>query len=320
MADIFPIINQDVPENLSPDNYRFNDGSSYLFNRSYEFAIGAPGTIGKVYRNLRIIFEVEKSLFSSSNKAKIQVYNFNDHSRENYVKGVPISLKAGYAKDVIDFIFVGGTKGRASRVSHERKGADVITTFECGDGEATLTNAVLDRSFPPGTPVSLIVDRLLEALGISEVSRLAEVEKILTTRVYTNGYAINGSVKKSLDKVLLAVGLTWSIQNGEVQILVKGKDAGHQAIKVDRTTGLIGVPSSGSGGDNIVKFTSLLNPRLIPGSLVFLNSILVKGIFVVKTAKFEGDSHGPKWQVTCECAPVKAQLASAVALGAGVTA
>lgn len=286
-------------------------GGSYLFNRIYQFSIQPPGGLpsgttpavpGSSFSQLRLTFDIEKNSFSTPNKAKIGVYNLNADARSTYLKGSSLVLKAGYGSSPasqqdllqIPILFSGIVSGQ---VKDERKGADIITTFECGSGEQQLLTSFINQTFPPSTSVASIITVLISALGLPA----GFISGIPATAIYNQGIVLSGGVKASLDAITRTYGLQWFVQNGSVNILPIGTGLTSAAIAVSQETGLIGVPSNGDGGDNIVTFTSLLNPKLLPGVHVFLKSRYFNGIYTIQKSHFEGDSHDSKWQVNCEC-------------------
>lgn len=69
-----------------------------LFNRLVELRIGKAGEEGRLYRDLRIEFDVDKNRESNANTGKISIYNLNPSSR-NLIndEGQKFELKAGYS-------------------------------------------------------------------------------------------------------------------------------------------------------------------------------------------------------------------------------
>lgn len=285
---------------------------NYLFNRAYELAIGAPNqTSALKYGNidaknpspLRVSFEIDKFSLNTSNKAKISVYNLTQAHRQAIKRGFLITLKAGY-KTVYDQLFVGNILPLG--LGSERHEADIVTTFECGDGESSIILANLDKSYPAGVSKFSIVQDCAKAMHLENDTNPDGVNAgitlgVLNSGVYNTGFTVRGSVADTLSKVLTPLGLEWSIQNGAINIIPKTGHNGQTAIVVSTETGMIGVPSQ--DGD-MMKFSSLLNPQLVPGALVNVKSknTDVNGYYRIRKSHFEGDTHeNNKWNVNCEC-------------------
>lgn len=266
-----------------------------LFLRDYKVTVGERGQEGKEYTDLRVVFEVEKTSESSPNKAKIEIYNLSGTSRKEYQKkGLGIRLDAGY-QGLMEVLFIGDVH----KPKFKRNNADILTTFEAGDGERALVNTVFNKSYGAGTRFVQIVQDIADTLGIAVGTVIG-----IKAEVYNAGVTFSGSAKKALDTMTAKQDLEWSVQNNTIQILPKTAHLGEEAIFISKTTGLIGVPSAEN--QDSVKFSSLLNPKLQPGALVQLESDQVNGFYKLKKVKFDGDSHGDKWQADCEGVKINA--------------
>lgn len=284
----------------------------FLFGRDWSLAVGVPGSKGKEYTRLKTTFEIFKDHTSNSNKSKIEIYNLSPESRQFYKKTDPknlrqalqVQLQAGYI-GTKKTIYIGDVR----LVDHERKGPDVITKFECGTAEKSLLLSHFEQSYPPGTHVYQIFLDLVKALDV-DVGPIVNLPNF----VYNQAFVAKSSVKTMLDRLCAKHELIWSIQNGNIQIYPRSGHIGQQAIVLSnkevpskgiKPTGLLGVPSKNLG---IVKFSSLLDPNLVPGVVVQIYSTNIDGdFFRINKAKFSGDSHGEKWQAECEAAPIKAK-------------
>jgi hypothetical protein len=251
---------------------------------------------GKAPTGLRVSFEIDKTSASTSNKAKIDVYNFSALSRLHYRRGFQIQLQAGYF-GAISTIFVGDIPEGPKGATTKRKGADLVTTFECGETERNIVFSRFDQSYPPKTPIITIFNDLAAALDVD----LGSVSGI-TQEYFNSGVSLSGSVKSSLDKLCSKQGLEWNIQNGHLRIYPIRKPV-DTAIVLTKSTGLINVPSQGG---QFLTFEALLNPALMPGALVQIKSTTVSGFFKIKRSLFQGDSEGDKWQVSCEAFQIDA--------------
>lgn len=304
-----------------------NNLSQQLFNRAWALEIGDPQNpgAGKLYASsvtaplpmavpgkkgqssvvtadgkpptgLRTVFEIDKTSVSTSNKAKITVYNFSQLSRLNYKKGYQVHLRAGYV-GLVSTIYIGDIPEGPKGCITTRNGADVVTVFECGAAEKQLVYAHYDESYPPGTFTVDVLNDLADQLEVS----LGTVSGVVNLR-YNSGLSLSGSIKSSLDMLTKKQGLEWNIENGELRIYPIGRGVG-TAIVLSKSTGLIGIPSEGA---QFTVFEALLNPRLVPGSIVQIKAETVNGFFKIRRATFEGDSWGEKWQVKCECLQISA--------------
>lgn len=269
------------------------------WNRTWVVSIAgaSPGPPLPPFNSLRTVFDIEKTPYPLANKAKIQLYNLSDLSRARYFKGNLISLAVGYSVPIPVF-----TNGAIRRVSHERKGPDIITTFECAEGERELRNSVCNLAYPAGTNVATVVAQMILLMGLVQGPTIG-----LLPLVYSSGVVFAGKCSDILTKLLKTQNLTWSVQNGFfVQIAPPGTPTNPTPILVTAGTGLIGAPNLGlgGGGDNVLTFTSLIRPGLVPGAIVSVVSRFLTMGGTLKTVKLDGDTHGSKWTAKCECVPV----------------
>jgi hypothetical protein len=286
-------------------------GSQYLFKRGYAVSIGPPnqtaalqyGTIGAKPAPLRVRFEIEKTMFGASpNHSKIEIYNLSTLSRQNIKKGYLIQLQAGY-NNLINTIF----NGNVFLGKSERHGADIITSYECLDGGGSIVFARLDKSYPAGSTLVQVLQDAATAMSVSSNLNSqgigAGIAVGIPNVVFNKGFVANGPCKNTLDKLLAPVGLEWTIDNNNLNVIPKQNYDGNSAVVVSAETGMIGVPSN---NEFFTQFTSLINPKIYPGSLVQLVSEnqALNGFYKVRKAKYEGDSHDNKWQVACECTPM----------------
>ena len=110
------------------------------------------------------------------------------------------------------------------------------------------------------------------------------------------GLTLSGDGKAILDGLAEKQGLEWSIQDNTLQVLAKDGHNGRQAVLLSPATGLVGSPIAREveGGQG-VEFKALIQPKLIPGGLVQIQSRHVSGTFKLRSTAFAGDTHGNDW-------------------------
>ena len=102
------------------------------------------------------------------------------------------------------------------------------------------------------------------------------------------------------DPVLGALGLGYSIQNGELQVLEQGAPlAGEAVILRPGKGGIVGVPVVDSDGRGQIR--SLLRADLVPGGLVSVeDSATATGVWRLDAVRYVGDTHAQDWYAECE--------------------
>jgi hypothetical protein len=277
---------------------------SLLYNRVVTLVVGPPGQFGKQITNLRMNFKVEKTSEANPNTGSIEVYNI---SRQTLAiiekKGSAMVIKAGYENNPV-LVF----SGDIAKVTTDKKGADLVTKIECGDGEASYQNADFSQSFAPGTTVNKVLNDVVGSFKATAGDILGG-----DTSVFQNGLTLCGSSRDHMDEICKKQNLEWSIQDGAVQVLPKGGSSRKPAVLLNSDTGLIGTPTRikilrattdpllGEGNQDAgVKFKSLMNPLLKPGQLVKLASFNVNGVFTVRKVTHAGDTYGNTWESEVE--------------------
>ncbi len=278
---------------------------SRLFNRYVEIDVNTikirPKPSGTASPQLlRAIFKIMLSLKSEPNSATLTIYNLNEQSRASFQKkGVPVTIIAGY-EDNASQIF----KGNLDFGENSLKVPDWITTFQGTDGGEQYRKARINTSFDGPVDVREVATSAAKSMGL-DLGNLSEKVQAGSKRGLTEfatGLVMSGKSEKQLSKVLDSMGLTWSIQNGALQVLEPGETLSGKAILLSPETGLIGSPMAGD--DGIVKAKALLQAELLPAKEVEIRSRSVNGFFKIVKSTFIGDTDGPDWFVEIEGLPL----------------
>lgn len=256
--------------------------------------------------DLRLQFTVKKSAKKEPNTAEISVFNLAQATRGRLqARGARVVLEAGYP-DTLGTIF----SGDARTIDHVRTGAEWVTKIQCGDGERAyqFRNAAL--SFSAGARRADVVAAVIDSLGLLPGNAAAQVAANVTgsTSRFLNGYSGVGNSARQLDNLLRPVDLTWSIQDGEIQVLTATGTRREIAVVLDKDTGLIGSPEHGApdkkGKPSVLKCRSLLQAVIKPGSRVLIKSLNTNGHYRVETVTHSGDTAGGDWYSSLEARPV----------------
>lgn len=160
-----------------------------LFNRQSRLVVGDLDTA-----DLRIVFNVEKSLVGYPNLANIKIYNLKASNRQLIeAEGLEVELYAGYEDLILLF------KGQIINVVHQKVGTDWISTIYAGDSTRALNDATINKTLAAGTTPEQIFDEL--------TTELEGVTKGLTEGIKTcisgkqsllRGLILSGSVRDFL--------------------------------------------------------------------------------------------------------------------------
>ena len=298
-----------------------------LFDRVASLVIGREGKQAVEIRDLRFSFSIEKGASENPNKCSCKIYNLAPDSRalvEN-VNNVLI-LKAGYKNDKGEITIFTGT---VTRSLTRREGADWITEIEMSDSLLEYRDTKTTFSFAPGASAQAVLSNIASTFGLPIRQFPAEI----AAKQYPEGFAFVGRSREAMAKACDYLGLEWSLQNREVQILKKGKAFKEQAFLLSSDTGMIGSPeqesktmtekaaakkgfTEGQKGVRVTfgedagqtatkekklevsgfKVKSLLQPTAQPGGYVCVESLgIKKEFFRIESLVHVGDTHANDW-------------------------
>lgn len=259
---------------------------------------------GVRFEGLRTVFRVELTTASAPNKLELDIYNLSALSRSKIKRtGATVKLQAGYQNN-LGLLF----SGDATTTTHSPIGADVITKIIAGDGETAIRGARFEGSFGENTLISDVLLKMLggfEAKGLNTTkakARIAQGDFRGAFTEFANGFAFSGPLTPEFERQLKSVGLTWSVQKGEVQILSSTETTQDTAYRLGVSSGLLGSPSIDDKG--VVKLSAMMLSDLVPGKRVIVESRMVSKTIKLTKVVFRGDTHGDEWIADCEGKPV----------------
>lgn len=280
-----------------------------LYRRRARVQVGPVVTDG-----LRTTFRVERTLRRTPNSVEVKVYNLSDVSRRaieesrrradtgatdglgHPIKRVFVSLEAGYESGV-HRIFHGDVRRLRSYV----EAPDILTEVNGGDGEVASFTARVSRSYGRGTPVSVVLTHLAEAMGVG-IGNAVEAFRGVRLRdmsIFHDGTVISGPAAHELDMLCVGAGLEWSIQDDSLQVLPIDGALGAAAIELTPNSGLIGAPSR-DPITRIVQGKCLITPDVRPGRRVRVKSRFIDEVIRVSRTTTSGDTHGQDWYIEFE--------------------
>lgn len=276
---------------------------SRQYKRVYELTIIPTDGEARIIKNLRVNFEITKSVLSFPNLAKITIYNPNSDTivalQKKFTK---ITFNAGYEGDM-RLLF----KGTLRNIFQGKTSTDKTITIYAGDGEKDWQNASFNKTFTENISVSQAIQDILKTFKEATIGSL---EGLPTIADKLRGQTLSGSSKDLLDKFADEYGFNWSIQDNEVIITpVEQPIQGDEAVLITAATGMLGSPTITEIGADV---TTLLNPRLLPnrafkiesvgadvqmGNLFFrqVKKTNAEGVYKIQEVSFRGDSREGDW-------------------------
>lgn len=301
-----------------------------LFNRKIELIVGQPGGKGVSIKDLRIEGTFTCTASKSPNEGTVKVYNAAPRTIAMLETiNNALIFKAGYEGEVGAVTIFSGTVFRSLTY---QDGPDVITEMELRDSAIPLRDAKVSISYPPNTSAMTVLDGVAKNFGLPIRKNLKVAD-----RQYPSGFAFNGRVRNAMDQVCNYLGLEWSAQGNEIQIIKKGGVYSEMAVDLNKDTGMIGYPRRESktmtektaakegikyGQKGIIRTTvdvtdptakikerttlevqgyrvrSLINPGIFPGAYVKLTSRGIDGAFFrVEECRYSIDTGGNDFYV-----------------------
>lgn len=253
-----------------------------LFGRRWRVQVGELDV-----SSLDIAFTVKRSLQPRPGTCELKVYNLDPaHRAELTTARRPVvQLSAGYDPPPLLF------RGDARKVEIERDGADWVAKVTAGDGEHAIRTARGAVSFAAGTSLADVIRALARAMGVGEGNVSAAVAS--AAQQLPEGAVVRGPAAAELTRLCASAGLSWSVQDGVLQVLPVGRALSRVAVELAPDTGLVGSPERGKG--SAVKARALLIPDLVPGRLVSLRSGVVSGAYRIEDVEYTGDTKGDDW-------------------------
>lgn len=266
-----------------------------LFERDWSIRVGSLELT-----RIDVTFSVTRTLKPEPNTAELGIYNLNpDHrSQVESQVSVPVIIEAGYVGAGRSVIFHGDMRNAAT----EREGADRITRLESGDGERRRQRARISRSFRGGTSVETVLRELASALGVG-IGNAVEAFRSATfstgAAVFRERCVLSGGVAAELEQLCRSCGLEYSIQNGALQVLPRGRPLQGTAIVLNSDSGLIGSPKKERDDRQRPLLTAvcMMIPDVNPGRLVQIQSEDVSGQFRIESTVHKGDTAGSDWTI-----------------------
>ena len=280
------------------------------FDRAYRIAVGKAGSggfeIGATSAEcpvpLHIAFSLQKSDRTAQNTGKLSIWNLSPvHLAALDQKDCAVSLRAGYGNRLSQIFY-----GIVSYVKTGVDGADRKTEIEVIDNLVEVRDTYVSISYKGEVKWKTIFDDVAAQMGVA-----ISYSYNATFATIGNGFSFVGPAKDILTKGCNCCGLTWSLQNGVVQVKKPGDVMSKEVFVLSPDSGLIRIPArvsienSQSASESSKQLgwevEYLLNGAINIDDYVRLESRMVTGYFRVHSLEYSGDNMSGDW--TC-----KAQL------------
>lgn len=248
--------------------------------------------------NLRVQFEVEKSLDKEPNTCTVTITNASQSTRVDLqTKPLIVLVQAGYDGE-LRYLFKGDLR---YGFSHQ-DGTEWLTELQLADGDRAYRYAQVSKTYRKGMTITAALRDCAASMGLS-LDTSTQIAPELQAQ-FASGRSLWGDTREELSRLLAPYGYQWSIQNGRLTILKDGQTTPGQAVVVAEHTGMIGSPEfsvpeqasatttkAGKPRKNNypkLQIKMLLYPELTPGMTIDVQAEAVNGNFRVERVKHTG--------------------------------
>jgi archaellin len=292
------------------------------------------GSSGLDLSNMRIVFKVYQSDGQSTpNYATIKVYNLSaDTSKSVQKEFTAVRLQAGYEGGSYGVIFNGSIK----MVRRGRDNpTDTFLEILAADGDVARNFGIVNTTLAAGAKLQDQIAAVTKALGLPT----SYVPPDIPLAALSRGKVLYGMARDRMDDIAASASATWSIQNGQVQVVPLTSYIPGTAVVLNSNSGMIGVPQQLEDGIHI---DCLINPRIKIGTLVQIDNKSIQttflggqnlfaigrlenipgllpkvtwdGIYRVYVCEHTGDTRGTPWYSNLICLAIDASAPSATAV------
>ncbi len=272
------------------------------FDRQYRFAAGKAGKKGFEVGHksasqpvpLHIEFSLQKADTETQNTGKVTIWNLNNqHLSALNEKDCVVSLRAGYNTHLF-LIFAGIVSYATTTID----GSDRKTEIEVIDSLVEVRDTFVSVSYIGKVSWKTIFDDVAAQMGVA----ISYAYDVKFSDIH-NGYTFVGRARNILTKGCTCCGLSWSLQNGVLQVKRPRGVMSREVYLLSAETGLLGIPArvvvseDEATGKNTLGWDVeyFLNGAINIGDYVKVQSNTVTGYFRVHSIDIQGDNQSGDW-------------------------
>jgi len=271
-------------------------------NRTVQVKVGDERGEGLAFdERFRITLDLSKSLEPNGGDGVIRVYNPAPATRDRLVREAQfVVVSAAYQGVPLGELY----SGDVMRTIYKHERPETYLEFEMVDGAIAIRDSKVNLAFAAGTSIRTVLDAVLDSMALPIRETGYEVSGI-----YQEGVSFTGLARDALDRVVAKAGLTWSIQDGRIQILAPDAPSVTSVVRLTPDTGLIASPeklndtesqSNRKKGDGY-SIRALMNPKIEPGKPIILSAEgIQESEYRVDRVHHVGDTRGNDWYTEAE--------------------
>lgn len=233
-----------------------------LFGRKLELFLFEEDGDAIDLGEMSVEFDIERFTGSTLNVGQFTIYNLSRSTSATLAKGGQhLEVRAGYGER-FGVVFA----GRVTTARTFQEGPDRITELYSFDGYRDYRNSVVNLSFPKGSTLRQVVAGVAGSFSEAQAPDLS----VLEDQTLSGSRTISGKTADAMDQLARSYGFSWGIQNGNVEIVRRGKANGSTPVDVTVETGMIGSPTTRE--DQKVEVKMLMHPGVVPNGRIRIAS------------------------------------------------
>lgn len=255
-----------------------------LYDRSIQLVIGNSKE-SLVIENLKIDFEVIKTLTKDPNKASVTITNLSEKNRnlltsKEYNR---IELKVGYGGDLRTLFY-----GNIDIAENVKSDVDIQTKLTCNDGQDDYRNSVMSVSLAKGATDRDILNHAVASMQ----NTTSGSQTLVNERRLPRGKVLHGLTRDIISSIAKNHDADWSIQDNQLVVIPKDHAlANNEGFLISESTGMIGSPHKTNDGLEVMCF---LNNIMRIGQLCRVVSVIKEynGDFKIVKMLSKGTNRG----------------------------
>lgn len=308
-----------------------------LWGRKYRVLVTNPNGTALDVSQLRCTFRASKTVTMQANLSEVVIYNLNANTENTIItEGNEIIIEAGYEGEAqYGVIFRGQI---IQPIRDKEDGHTYKLKLTSLDGDTFLNYGTMNVTYEKGQTQRKIIEDIVTKASVP--SELGSISENLSTQQLTRGKVVFGMARDFLRQLAKFQQATFYVEDGKVNFVRADDLPTGEVVELNPASGLIGVPVQSELG---VQFKCLLNPRIKLGTMVHIDSSLVReaqftpnftqigqtakvqkvnplevnGLYKVISIDHIGDTRGDDWYTECKTVSQKGAVPDLLTLSTG---